>query len=74
MSTTAAFIRLENALESLEHLIATLPPPPPSATAIEEEREAHESLKSRHALLRSRAEAALEELDRLLGRGAAGGS
>lgn len=70
MSTTAAFIRLEKALDSLEHLIAALPPPHPSPAAIEAEREAHESLKSRHALLRSRAEAALGELDQLLGRGA----
>ncbi len=68
MSTTAAFIRLENMLDSLEHLIATLPPPRPSSATTEEEREQYESLKSRHALLRSRTEAALGELDQILGR------
>jgi len=69
VSTTAAFIRLEKALDSLEHLIVALPAPHPSSAVIAAEHEAYESLKSRHALLRSRAEAALGELDQLLGRG-----
>lgn len=73
MSTTAALIRLEKALDALEHLVATLPPPHLSPAAIENEHQAHEALKSRHALLRSRAEAALGELDQLLGRGAGSG-
>lgn len=65
MTTNEALTRLGGAIDRLERLMESLPGTLASPDDIRL-REDHAALKASHALLRSRAEVALAEVDRLL--------
>ncbi len=67
MAPNAALLRLGNAVDRLETLVERLSTTSTSADNLRL-REDYKALKANHALLRSRAEVALAEVDRLLER------
>lgn len=67
-SQDTAYQRIETALDRLERAIGQLSSPAPDgADGAAISREAYEDLQAANLLLRSRAEAAIEGINRLLG-------